>query len=103
MQIKIAERDNAAAYAAADKAEQEGRYNDAVKGFTALGDYRDSADRAVAAAEAGRAAAYAAVTPEALRLAAEKIFRPDRLTLVVKGNAKKVDREKLLEILSGLA
>ena len=50
-----------------------------------------------------RAAAYAAVTPEALSAAAEKIFRPEGLVLVIKGNAKKIDREKILSALSRLA
>ena len=64
-----AEAKRAAAYDAADRAEQSGDLDAAYKGFAALGDYRDSAARAAAlaekikaqtaeAAEAKRAAAY---------------------------------------------
>ncbi len=41
-----AEEANAAAYAQADQAEKDGRYEEAYAGFTALGDYSDSKDRA---------------------------------------------------------
>ena len=42
-----------------------------------------------------RAALYAAVTPERLREVADIIFRPENLTLTVKGNKKKIDTDTL--------
>ena len=55
LQIRIAERDaaaaqaaHAAAYAEADLAEKDGRFEDAYQGFVALGDYSDSKARAEA-------------------------------------------------------
>lgn len=50
---EAAERARADAYAAADKAEQEGDFAAAYTGFTALGDYKDSAARAVAVQDKG--------------------------------------------------
>ena len=49
-----------------------------------------------------RAATYAAVTTADLSRAAREIFRPENLVLVLKGNEKKISREKLLEIVSRL-
>ena len=43
-----------------------------------------------------RAATYDAVTPDDLCRAAERVFRPEGLVLVVKGNAGRIDREKIL-------
>lgn len=55
-----AEQARADAYAAADRAEQNGDYDTAYTGFVKLGDYKDSAARAAVAAEKARADAYAA-------------------------------------------
>ncbi len=61
MQKKIKERDAAAeeqaradAYAAADRAEQNGDYAAAYSGFSQLGDYKDSAARAAAIQDKGK-------------------------------------------------
>ena len=50
----------------------------------------------------GRANIYRDLTPERIREVAELIFRPENLTLTVKGNKKKISVEKLEEILKGL-
>ena len=47
---------------------------------------------------AERAERYRLVTPERLRDAAREIFDARNLTLTVKGNKKKIDTEKILEI-----
>lgn len=49
-----------------------------------------------------RAELYSGVTPEEIRLAAERIFTPQNLTLTVKGSKKKIDTERIKAILSGL-
>lgn len=45
-----------------------------------------------------RAATYAAVTPKRIREVANLIFKPENLTLTIKGNKKKIDTEMLEEI-----
>ena len=55
--------------------------------------YRDIAERA---------ARYERVTPERLREVAEILFTKENLTLAIKGNKKKIDTEKLEEILRKL-
>ncbi len=47
-----------------------------------------------------RAEAYAAVTPEKIRNAANEIFRPENLTLTLKGNKKRIDPLRLESIVS---
>lgn len=42
-----------------------------------------------------RSALYSAITPERLREVANIIFRPENLTLTVKGNKKKIDTDEL--------
>lgn len=49
-----------------------------------------------------RKKAYSNVTPEDIRRAASDIFKPENLTLTVKGNKKKIDTEKIKGIISGL-
>ena len=49
-----------------------------------------------------RKAAYAAVTPLEIRDCAREIFRTDNLTVTVKGNKKKIDTEKIKNILHSL-
>ena len=49
-----------------------------------------------------RAAAYDAVTPEQIRAAANEIFRPENLTLTLKGNKRKIDTARLEGIASNL-
>ena len=49
-----------------------------------------------------RSAKYAAITPERLREVASLIFRPENLTLAIKGNKKKIDALKLEEIIKKL-
>ena len=49
-----------------------------------------------------RAERYKAVTPERIREVAEAIFRPENLTLALKGNKKKIDLTKLEEIIRKL-
>lgn len=49
-----------------------------------------------------RKRAYAAVTPEALRHVAERMFRASALTLTVKGNKKRIDTQRLEEIIRRL-
>ena len=49
-----------------------------------------------------RRAAYASVTPEAIRQAACEIFTPDNLTLTLKGNKKKINTEEIKSLISGL-
>jgi predicted Zn-dependent peptidase len=48
-----------------------------------------------------RRARYAAVTPEDIRRAAQIIFRPENLTLTMKGNKKRINREQIEQILRG--
>lgn len=45
-----------------------------------------------------RAAAYRAMTPDALLQAARAIFRPENLTLTVKGDPRRIDQERLLAL-----
>ena len=51
---------------------------------------------------ASRAAAYAAVTPERIRETAREVFTTDNLTFTMKGSRKKIDLNRIKEILSGL-
>ena len=51
---------------------------------------------------AERAARYERVTPERLREVAEILFTKENLTLAIKGNKKKIDTERLEEILRKL-
>ena len=45
---------------------------------------------------------YRAVTPERIRELSEMIFRPENLTLTLKGNKKKIDTEALENIIKNL-
>ena len=49
-----------------------------------------------------RSAKYAAITPDRIREVASLIFRPENLTLAIKGNKKKIDAEALENILKEL-
>ena len=49
-----------------------------------------------------RIEAYRALTPEDIRGAARALFRPENLTVTVKGSKKRIDTEKLKEILTKL-
>ena len=49
-----------------------------------------------------RASKYDSVTPERIREIANMIFRPENLTLAIKGNKKKIDTEKLQNIIKNL-
>ncbi len=49
-----------------------------------------------------RSEAYKKVTPEDIKSAACRIFTRENLTLAVKGNKKRIDTDRLLEILSEL-
>ncbi len=49
-----------------------------------------------------RAKRYASITPERIREVASLIFRPENMTLTLKGNKKKIDTEKLEEIIKKL-
>ena len=49
-----------------------------------------------------RASAYAKITPERIREIAETVFRPENLTLAIKGNKKKIDIEALENIIKRL-
>lgn len=49
-----------------------------------------------------RRQAYADVTPEDIRRAACEIFRPENLTLTLKGDKKKIDTESLSKIIGKL-
>ena len=49
-----------------------------------------------------RAERYKSVTPERIRALAREIFRPENLTLTLKGNKKKIDTEALEEIIKRL-
>jgi predicted Zn-dependent peptidase len=49
-----------------------------------------------------RAERYERVTPERLREVAEILFTPENLTLAIKGNKKKIDLDKIEEIVKGL-
>ena len=51
---------------------------------------------------AGRIDLYRSVTPERIREIAEMIFRPENLTLAIKGNKKKIDVSNLEEIIKKL-
>lgn len=47
--------------------------------------------------------AYASVTPEDIQRAAREIFKPDNLTLTLKGDKRKINTEQLRDIISKLA
>lgn len=49
-----------------------------------------------------RSKSYAAITPERIRRVASNIFRPENLTLAIKGDKKKIDVDRLEEIIKGL-
>lgn len=49
-----------------------------------------------------RAAIYRAITPERLCEVAREIFRPENLVLTVKGNKRRIDRDRLAKITSEL-
>lgn len=49
-----------------------------------------------------RAESYSAVTPERIREIADMLFRPENLTLAIKGNKKKIDLQMLEEIIEKL-
>ena len=49
-----------------------------------------------------RKAAYARVTPEDIRRAACEIFTPKNLTVTLKGKKKRIDCEKIKQIISKL-
>lgn len=49
-----------------------------------------------------RVKAYSSVTSEDIRRAACEIFRPENLTLTLKGNKKKIDTKRLEDIISNL-
>ena len=49
-----------------------------------------------------RAEKYKAVTPERIREVAELVFKPENLTLALKGNKKKIDISRLEEIIKKL-
>ena len=49
-----------------------------------------------------RIEAYKAVTPERIREAACEIFRPENLTLTLKGKKKKIDTERIKNIIEAL-
>ena len=49
-----------------------------------------------------RAERYERVTPERLRQVAEILFTRENLTLAIKGNKKKIDLDKIREILKEL-
>ena len=49
-----------------------------------------------------RAARYNSISPERIREIANMIFRPENLTLAMKGDKKKIDTEKLKEIIKKL-
>ena len=46
--------------------------------------------------------AYTSVTPKRVREVARELFRPENLTLTLKGNKKKIDINKLEEIIKTL-
>ena len=48
-----------------------------------------------------RRKAYAAITPERLCEVAREVFRPENLTVAIKGNKKKIDLTKLENIIFG--
>ena len=49
-----------------------------------------------------RRATYAGITPEDIRDAARRIFRTDSLTVTVKGSKKKIDAERIKNIITAL-
>lgn len=51
---------------------------------------------------AERAEAYRKITPERICEVAREIFRPENLTLTVKGNKRRLDRERLSHVVSAL-
>ena len=50
----------------------------------------------------GRAEKYRVITPHRILTVASEIFRPENLTLAIKGNKKKIDVERLEEIVRKL-
>lgn len=51
---------------------------------------------------AERSAAYEKISPEDIRRAACEIFRPENLTLAIKGNKKSINPDKIREIIKSL-
>lgn len=51
---------------------------------------------------AERSAAYEKITPEDIRRAACEIFKPENLTLAIKGNKKSINSERIKAIISSL-
>jgi len=49
-----------------------------------------------------RVEAYQKVTPERIRMVACEIFRPENLTLTIKGSKKRIDVEGIKKIISDL-
>lgn len=49
-----------------------------------------------------RAERYKAITPERMREVASEVFRPENLTLAIKGNKKKIDTPRLEEMIKKL-
>ena len=49
-----------------------------------------------------RAESYARVTPERIREIANLVFRPENLTLAIKGNKKKINTDDLEQIINKL-
>ena len=49
-----------------------------------------------------RAEKYSSVTPQRIREVAGEIFRPENLTLTIKGNKKKIDIDKIEKIIENL-
>ncbi len=49
-----------------------------------------------------RSGSYASVTPERIREIAVELFRPENLTLAIKGNKKKIDSSRLENIIKTL-
>ena len=49
-----------------------------------------------------RSRSYASVTPERIREIANDLFRPENLTLAIKGNKKKIDSSRLENIIKTL-
>ncbi len=47
-----------------------------------------------------RAKYYKSITPEQIRSTASEIFKPENLTLTMKGNKKKIDKERIDKMLS---
>lgn len=48
-----------------------------------------------------RRAAYAAITPERIREVAREVFRPENMTVALKGSKKRIDTDRLTTIIFG--